>query len=378
MATIRIMQPSDVAAVANLHRRVSPAHGFATPQECERYFRSVLFENPWSDLDIPSWIAEDGDNLAGFYAVVPRPMRIGARRLRVAVGCQVTVAPEYRGLTAFQLVRACLSGSQDLTLADGAHDKSRRMWLGIGGAAPPLYNLHWIKPLRPARCLLAILERRSALARFLGPAARPLSTLIDTLSPLLRPRPPEEDGADPPLQAETMLQNWSDVVDDKDLQPIYDDTSLPWVLDQAKRNRARGCLRAQAVYEGSRLLGWYLYFVRVGGPSEVVQVLARKGAFETVFRRLVADAWHHHCAALRGRMDPRHLEELAAQQCWFRRDGRSTLIYSRDAEVVRAIYDGQAVLSRLEGEWYLRFASDTPSETSSMRKFTEGAPASRH
>src|SRR5206468_12935959 len=64
-----------------------------------------------------------------------------------------------QGLTMLQLVKAALSGPQDLFLADGANDQARRVWQTIGGTVPLLYNLHWTRPLRPARYLLSLLER---------------------------------------------------------------------------------------------------------------------------------------------------------------------------------------------------------------------------
>lgn len=94
---------------------------------------------------------------------------------------------QHRSLTALQLAKECISGPQDLTLADGAHDLSRRIWIGIGGAAPPLYSLHWTRPLRAARYVLSLLEERATVPRPLPLAARPLGALADALAARLRP-----------------------------------------------------------------------------------------------------------------------------------------------------------------------------------------------
>jgi hypothetical protein len=89
--------------------------------------------------------------------------------------------------------------------------------------------------------------------------------------------------------------------------------------------------------------------------NEVIQLAARNGLFDVVLRRLLADAWRHGALAVRGRVDPRYLHELSARHCWLRQKGAWTLAHSRRAEILAAFDRGQVFLSRLEGEWWLRF-----------------------
>jgi hypothetical protein len=94
-------------------------------------------------------VAEENGRISGLYAVLPRQMLFRGRPIRVAVGCQFMVDPDRRhSLTALQLVKACLSGPQDLTLTNGGSDTSRCTWIGIGGTAPLLYSLHWTSDSR--------------------------------------------------------------------------------------------------------------------------------------------------------------------------------------------------------------------------------------
>jgi len=360
MATIRIFAEDDVRAVAALFARIYPELHWSSQAAYESYFREMLFNNPWRDPELPSWVAEEDGRISGFYGVVPRRMLLRGRPIRVAMGCQFMVDPDRRNsLTALQLVQACISGPQDLTLTDGAGDKSRRIWTGIGGTAPLLYSLHWIRPLRPARYLLSLLDERATLPLPLTFAARPLAALADMLAARLRPNrfyreavELVEDALDPA----TMLAHLPDVMDGSALQPAYDAPSLAWLLDQTAQKTRHGRLRARALRDGERrLIGWYLYHVNAGGVSEVVQIAARHGCFDRVLRRLLADAWRHGAAAVRGRLDPRYVQELSHRHCWFRWDGPWTLVHSRHADVIAAIQQGDAFLSRLEGEWWLRF-----------------------
>jgi Acetyltransferase (GNAT) domain len=359
MAAIRVMTEDDVPAVAALFRRVYPDQRWTSQAACESYFREMLFHNPWFDPELPSWVAEEEGRISGFYAVMMRPMLLRGRPIRVAVGCQFMVDPDkHDSLTALQLAKACLSGPQDLTLADGANDLSRRMWIGMGGTVPLLYNLHWTRPLRPARYLLSLLEERPVFPFPLTLAARPLSALVDVLAGKLRPNRfyrEKSELAEDALDPSTMLAHLPEVFDGNALQPVYDARALAWLLEQSVRKTRYGPLRARTVRDGERLIGWYLYYVRAGGVGEVLQIAARNGAFDGVLQRLLADAWRHGAIAVRGRLEPRYAQELARRHCWFRREGSWTLIHSRHADITAVIQQGDAFLSRLEGEWWLRW-----------------------
>ena len=69
MATIRILAEDDVPAVAALFTRV-PEYRWSSQPASESYFREMLFNNPWCDLQVPSWVAEENGRITGFYLPV--------------------------------------------------------------------------------------------------------------------------------------------------------------------------------------------------------------------------------------------------------------------------------------------------------------------
>jgi hypothetical protein len=355
MATIRIFAEDDLPAVAALYGRVYPDLRWPSPSACESSFREVFFRNPWRELELPSWVAEENGRVTGFVGVLPRPMRLCGRPIRVAVGVHFMVDPDERhSLTALQLVKACFSGPQDLYLADAAIDRSRHLWTKLGGTASLLHSLQWIWTLRPGRFLLSVLHGRDAVPAALMLAARPLGAAADALAAKLLPnRFLREDTelAEDALDPHAMLAHLPEVLDGNALQPVYDAHSLAWLLEQAAGITRHGTLRGRAVLDAERrLIGWYLYYLRAGGLSDVIQIASRNGSFDRVLQRLLADAWRQGAAALRGRLDPRHVQEFSDPRCWLRTGGAWTLVHSRHADILAAIRQGDAFLSRLEGE----------------------------
>jgi hypothetical protein len=362
MAKLRTFTEDDIPAAAALFARVYPESGWVSRPACEAYFREVFFNNPWRDPELPSWVAENERRIVGFYGVMPRPMLLRERPIRVAVTCQFMVDPDHRhGLVALQLAQACLSGPQDLTLADGASEQTRRGWLAVGGAAPPIYGLHWTRPLRPAQFALSLVEERTVIPRSAALAARPLGVAADVITSQLRPNRfyRESHGlVEHALDQATMLRHLPKILRIYALRPVYDARTLAWLLAQTVRKTCHGRLHARAVRDGERLIGWYLYYLGARGVSEVIQIAALANEFDRVLRRLLADAWRNGATAVHGRLDPRFVQELSNRHCWLRSDGTWTLVHSRHHDVMAAILEGDAFLSRLEGEWWLRFLGE--------------------
>lgn len=359
MVSIREFCAADVPAVVALFEQVYPQQRWNSRTACEGYFREIFFANPWRDLQLPSYLAQERDAVVGFAGVLPRRMLFGARPLRVAVGCQFMVHPGARhSLVALQLAQRLLAGPHDLYVTDGSNEQARHVWLGVGGRAPMLANLDWTRLLRPGRYALAQLERRRRHRALLA-AARAPCALADAVAARLHPNRfdrSDDDLTEQDLDPAAMLEPMREVMDGgQPLRPWHDRGSLEWLLGQAVRKRRHGRLRARAVLERGRLLGWFIYYAHAGAVNDVLQLAARAGGYDRVLRRLFRDAWQQGATALRGRLDPPHLQQLSNCQCWLRREGAWTLVHSRQADLLAAIERGAAGLSRLDGEWWLRF-----------------------
>ena len=232
-----------------------------------------------------------------------------------------------------------------------------------GARAAPLYALEWTRVLQPGRYLSGLLEEKGGRWRLLSRGFLPVATMTDaaiTLLPLRSARAPisnciaEEAGVND-LWAAIKEIGWRDP-----LKPAYDQKSFRWLISQAAAaTHVYGTLRLNVVRErGGNRVGWFVYFAKRGGLSQVLQLGARRRAFDSVLLALLADAWRHGTVAVRGQAIPNHLTNFTLQHCGLRHIGSGVLVHSRDGALMNTILQGDAALSRLDGEWWMRFSVD--------------------
>jgi hypothetical protein len=358
LAGIRPLEENDIPQVADLHQRVFEIP--STPGIGDRYrsYFTDKFLAPALKGALPSLVFE-GENhrIMGFIAIATRWFALDGKPVRAAVSSQFAVHPEARShLVAVALLRHLLSGPQDLSFTDEASDASQSLWEKMGGSAVPMYGMHWIAPLRPANLLLSKAGPR--LGPF-GALARPAANLMDGMVSKIpyrgRPRP-QPDLHMEPLATQALVDLMTDSLNGALLRPLYDFCSLERILDDASGRKAHGTLQRILLRgPGGKIAGWYLYYLNPGGMAEVLQIGCSNEYRLEVIGHLFHHASSNGAAALIGRLEPHFSHALSEQFCLLYRRKYSMLVHSKDPQIVNAIQYGQAFISRLEGEWCLRF-----------------------
>jgi hypothetical protein len=357
LAGIRAFEAADIQQVSNLHQKI---FGVAkSPDIGNRYaaYFTDKFIDPVRQGALPSLVFEDENGeIAGFIGIATRWFVIGRRRIRAAVSSQFIAEPRARSrLIAVALLRDFLNGPQDLSFTDEANETSRILWERLGGSTSVLYSLHWIAPLRPTNLLLSKFRSRfGSLVTLAGPVAKLLDGIASALTRPGKPGQPPDLRIEP-LHAHALANFMSDSMDDMMLHPDYDAVSLRRMLDDAARQSAQGTLRAVLLRSGRQVAGWYLYCLDRQGTAEVLQVGYRRGHREEVIDHLFNNARLDGATAVAGRMEPHMGTALASQLCLLSRRQFSMLVHSRDPQILNAIHSGKAFISRLDGEWCLRF-----------------------
>jgi len=266
-------------------------------------------------------------------------------------------APTAAPLVASRLVRQVLAGPQDLLFSDISNDSARRIFEALGGAATILlYSMMWQRPVRPARHAVSWLRARGAPA-LITQSLRPLAAVADAAltrwGPSAAPSRFAHDGysvGDLPL--DVAAKRLPDLLPSRALQPEYDEQWLAWFLGLAQQMDPQRVLRRRLVRDPHQEpAGWFFYRVEPGGVAEVLQLVARKDARAPVFDALLWDAWSTGATMVAGRLEPSMVREMSARHCYFRQADYWTLAHTKDSEILDAILSGNALLSRLEGEW---------------------------
>lgn len=358
MGHVRPVVPDDIPRVAELYAKVFGPRGGGAMEGLREVLRDVFFRHPWLDDRLPSLVyqAREG-RILGCLGVVPRPMSLKGRPIQAAISHTVMVDPDCRTtLAAVELIRAFLSGPQDVSISQGT-SLSRRIFEGVGGSTSLLHSFGWTRVLRPSRYVLAFLRRRG-LSTGVSAALTLLCRAADALAGRVHPFRFSSAGlTGEPLDPETLATCVSVFLRDRALQPTYDAASLKWLLELLARENADAPLRRIVVRDASgETVGGYLYYGHATGLGEVVQVVARPTSVEAVLDHLFNDAYRHGLVAVSGQLDPPFLNALAARHCLFNRgDGSWLLFHAKDHDITAAIHRGDALLTRLDAEWWIGF-----------------------
>jgi len=356
MSRVRPFALGDVPRVAELHERVFAESSHLSIEKRRRYLGQVFLENPWYDDALPSLVCEaEGGRIVGFLGVLPRRMSWHGRPIKVAIVSQFMVEPHHRGLTGLLLLKTFLSGPQDLSMTDGATHESARIWKAVGGTDSPLHSIHWTRPLRPVRYGLSLVSEHVPLA---AATAGPFCAVVDAIVARMRRSPfwltTATSGEE--LTVDAILDSSHQFTPDAALRPEYDRGSLKWLLELAEQKASSGDLRKMLVRNADHeVIGWYLYYLRRGGSSEVLHIAGRHDDLSEVLEHLFYNAWREGALAVSGRLQPGLFDALRARHCLFHDRGSPVLVHSRRRGLVDAVRCGDASLSRLDGEWWMCF-----------------------
>jgi hypothetical protein len=158
------------------------------------------------------------------------------------------------------------------------------------------------------------------------------------------------------LSTDGMIEYLNKATRQCQLRPYYDEISLATTIQRAAQRK--GALRKVLLKDKANdIAGWYMYHYEPGGLAEVLQIVSQEDYQIPVIAHLSSDARDHGATAAVGRLEPGLAGPLANRFCFFFRRKHAMLVHSRFPEIISSIHSGQAFISRLEGEWCLRYCN---------------------
>lgn len=353
MTPIRPLAPADLPAVADLYADFMGWDPVATRPGLVAYYARTMLEHPSFDPEIPTLVYEDArDGVVGVLGMNVRRFVHGDRAIRVACGGPLVVHPAHRprGVGAL-LLRSYMAGPQDLTADDRAIDQVQAMWQRLGGDTHAVASIGWSHVVAPAGFVAGAVARR-ALRRDRPPAAGLLAR-ADALAGRRR-NPAPQAGAIEPLTNDALRDLIERLRRSFPLRPSYDDAHLDWLFREMEAANVDGALVRRLVRgDDGRPVGSYVVYVAPHGIAEVMQLAAAEPDVDLVLDHLIADAVAGGAVEVRGRFEHHLLPSLRRRRCrlvaidW-------ALLHARDPALLAAVHGGRALLTRLDGEWWLR------------------------
>ncbi len=360
---IRALARSDLPAVARLYEFVERSQTRNAPLGLEDYFRRILLDQPHADPALPSLVFEENGNIEGFLGVHVRRLRLKDRPIRAACVGQLVVEPRARPkAVGLKLLETFLAGAQDLSLTDGATHDVLAMWEALGGRARAVGNLRWTRVLRPWRFAAGLLARRDgALGRGLALLGSPFATVADGVTRTVtgtrfRSSAPATALREQELTPEALVRR-VEASGAPSLRPAYDAEYLRWLFHELGEVRSRGTLRRVLLLDAGTPAGWYVYQLKRGGVAHVLQVGVISSA-EAVLAHLFRDAERAGAVAIQGRGEPRLLPTLDRMGVGLDYASSYAVAHTKDPEIAAALHSGDALLTRLDGEWWTGFQQE--------------------
>jgi hypothetical protein len=355
MSEVRPLTRREIPEIAELYRFVDNSDWRIPPAEVPAWLERTLFQDPWADPEIPTLVhVGDSGEISGFIASHVRRMQFDGEIIRLAAGGPLIVHPKDRSRAVGpRLWRRYLAGPQQLTTTDGASDEMRQIFELIGGQMLHPSSMAWARVFRPFSFAANRVLHFRPRAKEVGARIWPALDNVTAKAARYFASPSGEGTTTEPLTPQLLLEHMPSVTRSLRLFPAYDEPYLTWLFGELHHNRTWGTPRARIVRDGSgRTLGWYVYFLLLREGCQVVHVAARDRHVGDVLDALFADAVQHGGAGLQGRVEPRLLAPLARRRCLFRFSSRS-LVHSAHPDLLAVLAGGQALLTRLEGDWWM-------------------------
>ncbi|MDW9900974.1 hypothetical protein GOA77_03545 [Sinorhizobium meliloti] len=369
MSDIRSLAVEDIPAVARLFQKVFRNSAEEPPPAFIEYLRQLYIDAPGNDPEIrPLVYSNDDGRISGFVGANTLAMTYRGRPLRAAIcGSLMVEGHESDPMAGARLLKAFLAGPQDLSFSETASEVSTQMWTKLRGVVLPQYSLDWIRVIRPASFGLDLVASRFGPARALGPLAHAFDRRHRgklRRGQLRWSGVPDAATTQGPLQVADIDRHgfaelFAPLTRQFAVQPAWAEGQLDHILEDAEKKPEFGAPVLAAVRTRSGApVGAFFYHLQPGGTARVLQVLALPGQAGSILNCLIEHAAARGAAAVRGRTQPALLEAMMGRRIGFVH-AASTVVHSREEELVDAFRHAQGFINGLAGEHWSRLIGGT-------------------
>lgn len=364
MSEIRALEPKDISTVAVLFQRILRKTRQPATASLEAYLSELFLDGPNRDPDIHSHVhVGDDGRISGFIGALPLPLLVADRAVRGAL-CGTLMVDNHAGdpFAGARLMRAFLSGPQEISLTETANDIATTLWRTSRGKVLPQHSLEWLRIIRPAGFVTEMAAGAAGVMRVFKPLAKPVDAVIRlgasggwasfpaAVPPGALASVEVDDGL-----AVALLARFSETFT---ARPDWNRENLRRMVAESGRKALYGSMVRRAVrMRDGREIGMFLYYGDPGRVGRVVQVLFSPGQAGAVIDSMLAHASECGMVALRGRTQPALLEAMLGRRFMFLH-ASSSIVHSRDASLLEPFVAGKAFFNGFAGESWTRLIGD--------------------
>jgi hypothetical protein len=361
MARLRPLTNADIPDVARLFHKVFEGGEGRVSSGLISYLHALYIDHLACAADIPSLVHLDQDDrISGFIGRHAIPFAHGDAKLRAALCSTIMVDADGRDpLAGARLLRGAFDGPQDFTFTESALDVSLHMWRSAGAVPIAGHSFDWLHPIRPVTFAVEMAGKRHRFTHALKPVARFGDNLFDRFW-----RAPTEPKAKAGGQSETTVSSVEDFADHFQalatrfsLRPQWDIDQLRLLITEASSKQKFGQPVFASVHKAGKLLGTFFYHVRPDGVGRVVQLVSAPGAESEVFSHLLKHASSLRASAVRGRVQPFLMDCMLGRRIVLI-NAASTLVHSRNPDLMAQLRGGHGFLNGVAGEQWSRLLGD--------------------
>lgn len=349
--------------MAGLFQSLLRKSGQPSTPDLEAYLASVFLAGPQQDPEMSSRVhlREDG-TVNGFIGVLPMPLQVHGRALRGALCCTMMVENHTEDpFAGARLMRAFLTGPQDISLTETANAISTAMWRKLNATILPDHSLEWLRIIRPAGFLTEAAASVTGAARVLKPLAYPVDGLLrrrESGWAHLAAAVPQGVAASVEIDDAEMVELLLSLTRYYPVRPDWRPETLSRMVAESRRKADYGrMVRHKVVRRDGRPVGAFLYYGDPGRIGRAVQVLFEPGQAGAVIDSMLAHASERGLVALRGRTMPDLLRVMLGRRFLFLQTS-SSMVHAKDKSLLEPFVAGQAFFNGFAGESWSRLIGD--------------------
>ena len=300
--------------------------------------------------------------IVAFAGVIRTTYLIDGEPIAAGIVSALMTSPDAgNGLAVIQLLGALHRGSLDFVFTDSANRESLEILRAMKYAIIHPNSLEWACIFQPAAATLHKMRQKWPMTptTLLGPFAR----IADFIAERVMHKKLKLRGAgswrDEAIDVERFVELAPQFLGEARLRPEWSPRELGWLTTQALMRRGAGPLRFHVVCDESNSpVGCYAFYGAKGDVARVIHVGASSKAWGGVLAKVMETANSAGCIGVHGCAREEMMSDLYVFRGVFFYYAGGTALFSKNANVLRAVRDRSTFLGGFAGDQWTRLATD--------------------